>query len=694
MKSIYSVMSDLFFLYFTTHAQEYWYPRDNPQHLKKEVYKMRIKIFFMLMGGVFLMLPHNFTFGQGKSQVNQPMQTWDEYRVESLPQTMEYLTSETTEIFGPNTFRELSSTIDLPFNFTYIDQSYNQIKVSSNGFLTFDVSATHHYFPNNLSAVNPKNALAPLWDNLKVSSSGIVHYQTVGSAPNRMFIVEFYHVVWGPFSSPVVDFQIVLFEGSNDIEFHYGTIADAGFGASGASIGIKDDKGNFINALDNSRDFPQNKILEAPKTNFRFTYSPAPPNDVGVSDIIVDSNWFVKNPDTVQVTVENHGSQEQTGFIVAYLIEGGDPVREIFSSPLSPGSKATMTFNTTWEPQQSGLYSVKAWTELDGDANSLNDSLLIENAITVYELELPSPINVQGATDEQNRIIISWNPGSFQRPLPGEWNGTTSEGQNVHMILNYNSSTVDSCEIYYTIYGRPFTFPLKTYSKRPITNNEFSFYYNDQYDRMSMDVHGTFIPADSCEGTWRAGVYVNNVYTVFSGTWEATAEFETPKPVGFQVYRDVNPGVQPILANLVTEITDPLVTSYTDIQATAGIKYYYIVVINYGRGNSLPSTEVSVMVTSVADVSSSLPEVYCLYPAYPNPFNPQTTIQYDLPNSEYVELKVYNILGERVATLVHERQHAGRYKVIFQADNFSSGVYYIALETGTYRSVKKAILLK
>ena len=211
---------------------------------------------------------------------------------------------------------------------------------------------------------------------------------------------------------------------------------------------------------------------------------------------------------------------------------------------------------------------------------------------------------------------------------------------------------------------------------------------------MSTDVHGTFIPANSCEGTWRGGVYVNNVYTVFEGTWVAEAEFETPKLTGFQVYRGVNPGVQPVLANLLEEINDPLATSYADAQTSTGINYYYMVVANYDRGNSFPSIEVSVIGTSVEIVSSDVPNVYRLYPAYPNPFNPQTTIQYDLPKSDDVKVKVYNILGETAATLVHERQPAGRYKVSFQADNLSSGVYYIVLETGAYRTVTKASLLK
>ncbi|MDZ7288699.1 MAG: T9SS type A sorting domain-containing protein [candidate division KSB1 bacterium] len=633
----------------------------------------------------------NFTIQVRAPQIN-PL---DAYRVEPFVKRMEPLTGTTTQIFGPNTSWQLSPAIDLPFTFTYLGKAYNQIKVSSNGFITFNVSETYHYLTNDLHAVSPKNTLAPLWDYLNIGSSGKVHYQTVGNAPNRKFVVEFYHVVWGPFSSPVVDFQIQLLEGSNDIEFHYGTMANAGFGADGASIGIKDDQGNFINALDGSRDLAQNKIVKPPKTNFRFTTSPAPQKEVGVAGIMVPSIWFVGDPDTVKVIVENHGSQEQAGFTVAYQIDGKSPVREVFAATILPGSKALMTFSTPWEPQLGGLYSVQAWTELSGDAITLNDSLLVDDAIKVYDLERPAPINVQGTMNEQYRPVIHWSRGNFQKPLPGEWNGKTSEDLNVHMVLNYNSTNVDTCEIYFKVYGNPFSFPLETYDKVSIKNNQFSFYYSDQYGRMSTDVKGTFFPPDSCAGTWRAGVVVNGVYTVFSGTWYATAEFPTPQLLGFKIYRTVNAGVQPVPANLLTEISDPLATSFVDNQVTGGMRYYYVVTASYDRGQSPASNEVSVMVTSVADNTSSMPMVYCLYPAFPNPFNPQTTIHYDLPKSSNVELKVYNALGELVTTLVNQWQPAGRHEVVFRAEGISSGVYFISFEAGDdYRSIKRVTLLK
>ena len=79
---------------------------------------------------------------------------------------------------------------------------------------------------------------------------------------------------------------------------------------------------------------------------------------------------------------------------------------------------------------------------------------------------------------------------------------------------------------------------------------------------------------------------------------------------------------------------------------------------------------------------------------YPNPFNPVTTISYYLPQEEFVILKVYDILGREVATLVNEEKHAGNYKVVFNGNNLSSGVYFYRLQAGSFVSTKKIILMK
>ena len=79
---------------------------------------------------------------------------------------------------------------------------------------------------------------------------------------------------------------------------------------------------------------------------------------------------------------------------------------------------------------------------------------------------------------------------------------------------------------------------------------------------------------------------------------------------------------------------------------------------------------------------------------YPNPFNPTTKIAYSIPKTSFVKLKVYDILGREVATLVDEEKSAGNYKVNFDGSNLTSGIYLFKIQVGNYSSVKKMILLK
>jgi|YelNatPaOPRAMG01_1025707.scaffolds.fasta_scaffold00247_4 hypothetical protein len=98
--------------------------------------------------------------------------------------------------------------------------------------------------------------------------------------------------------------------------------------------------------------------------------------------------------------------------------------------------------------------------------------------------------------------------------------------------------------------------------------------------------------------------------------------------------------------------------------------------------------------TDVKKVDNNLPATYKLSQNYPNPFNPSTTINYSLPKSGLVTLKVYNILGQVVATLVNQNQVAGNYNVSFDASRLASGVYFYSIKAGNFSEVKKMMLLK
>ncbi|MEJ5261800.1 MAG: LamG-like jellyroll fold domain-containing protein [Ignavibacterium sp.] len=89
-----------------------------------------------------------------------------------------------------------------------------------------------------------------------------------------------------------------------------------------------------------------------------------------------------------------------------------------------------------------------------------------------------------------------------------------------------------------------------------------------------------------------------------------------------------------------------------------------------------------------------IPNEYSLAQNFPNPFNASTKIKYSIPKNSFVELKVFNLLGQEVATLVNEEKPAGHYEIYFDASDLPSGVYFYTLKAGEYVNSKKMILLK
>ena len=88
------------------------------------------------------------------------------------------------------------------------------------------------------------------------------------------------------------------------------------------------------------------------------------------------------------------------------------------------------------------------------------------------------------------------------------------------------------------------------------------------------------------------------------------------------------------------------------------------------------------------------PYEYRLYNNYPNPFNPATTIRYELKQEGYVSLRIFDVLGREVATLVNERQGAGPHSVVFDANRFATGAYFYTLHAGAYVRTEKMMLLR
>jgi hypothetical protein len=102
-----------------------------------------------------------------------------------------------------------------------------------------------------------------------------------------------------------------------------------------------------------------------------------------------------------------------------------------------------------------------------------------------------------------------------------------------------------------------------------------------------------------------------------------------------------------------------------------------------------------ILPTSINDIEiTSHPQKFNLHQNYPNPFNAITNFEFRIPNFSHVELSVYNILGQKVATLLDEKRPAGQHKVTFDASGLASGIYYYKLVAGDINLTRKMLLLK
>ena len=109
--------------------------------------------------------------------------------------------------------------------------------------------------------------------------------------------------------------------------------------------------------------------------------------------------------------------------------------------------------------------------------------------------------------------------------------------------------------------------------------------------------------------------------------------------------------------------------------------------------NSPKPEEDGPLITSVRDLPGN-PNVYSLDQNYPNPFNPSTMIRFSIADAGFVTVKVYNLLGEAVATLINSELTSGSHEVDFNAANYSSGIYFYTITANNYVATKKMILLK
>jgi hypothetical protein len=194
---------------------------------------------------------------------------------------------------------------------------------------------------------------------------------------------------------------------------------------------------------------------------------------------------------------------------------------------------------------------------------------------------------------------------------------------------------------------------------------------------------------------------------VTSGTWFTgfTGSYSVPG-TGAQNITMSNPYIWNGTSNLLIEICydNSAYTQYSTVASTsaAGMTWGYYTDNSTGctmTGGTAQANRPNTCFTfttgvGVNPIGSELPKVYSLSQNYPNPFNPVTKINFALPKQGFVSLKIYDVLGREVRTLVNEVKSVGTYSVDFNASEFASGVYFYKMETDGFSDIKRMMLIK
>jgi len=237
-----------------------------------------------------------------------------------------------------------------------------------------------------------------------------------------------------------------------------------------------------------------------------------------------------------------------------------------------------------------------------------------------------------------------------------------------------------------------------------VTSNGNVFYNSDPDSGYSVDNIPPFPPQNISADIVGNGIAL---------TWSPNADADLQQYV---VYRSGNP-IRDVSG--MTPYATATDTVFTDATPLPGVVNYYVLRAQDIHGNlSIASLQVSLVATGVAE-EGTLPTQFGLSQNYPNPFNPSTEIRYQVARirgegdgvtpslsrggqgsrqkdggQAVVSLRVYDLLGREVATLVNERREPGYYEVRFDGSGLTSGIYYCRMTAGTFVQTRKLVLMR
>jgi hypothetical protein len=288
-----------------------------------------------------------------------------------------------------------------------------------------------------------------------------------------------------------------------------------------------------------------------------------------------------------------------------------------------------------------------------------------------FLLILTAPTASQASSITQTSFTANWSAVSG---ASGYYLDVALDNQFSNILSSYNSldvGNVNTFSVTSLIANIPYYYRVRSYNAAEVSSS-------------SNTISVTTLPNSPSAPVAIAATLMTK--TGFTANWNTVSN---ASGYYIDVAIDIN------FANMVTRFQNKDVGNVLTFDITGlspNLPYYYRVRAYNIGGASGNSNIISVTITDVENTST--PTSYRLYQSYPNPFNPSTKIKYDLPQGSYVTIKVYDITGKEVKSLVNSQETLGYHEIVFNAEDLPSGIYFYRLIAGNYSEVKKMILMK
>ena len=252
---------------------------------------------------------------------------------------------------------------------------------------------------------------------------------------------------------------------------------------------------------------------------------------------------------------------------------------------------------------------------------------------------------------------------------------------NGRITENYSVTSIDSLkQITVNSHNNPLPDPVDLQTG-DIDNSTGAVVSAEQWESVLIDYKNVVVTDENADGDPGPNSYNFGESLINDGSGDARIEFQDGN-------HNYNNDWDSTLAHDPNNIQVKLSSSFSEIKGILFYSHSYYKIVP--RQND----DFTGFVVGVKNEKSIQPTSYTLKQNYPNPFNPSTTIEYSIPKESLVSVKIFNILGQEVKTLVSENQAPGNYNIRFNASDLSSGIYFYSLRAGNYFQVKKMILLK